>query len=146
MVGTDGMIAGQIVDLESSARPIDAATLEYIESHKTGALIVGAVRIAAVLAGAKPADFQALTDYARNFGVAYQVCDDILHLTRRSDELGKLSHRDEATVNYARTHGIDESRKSLASFCANAVDALSGFDARADRLRGLARFLARRAS
>jgi len=146
MVGTEGMIGGQVVDLESGGKAIDARTLEYIEAHKTGALIIGAARIAAVLAGATPEQLGALTGYARNVGVAYQICDDILHLTRAPGDLGKVSHRDESTINYARAHGLAESRRSLESFTAAAVDALSDFGPRADHLRALARYLAERAS
>jgi geranylgeranyl diphosphate synthase type II len=146
MVGTRGMIAGQIVDLEAGAKAIDDGTLEYIESHKTGALIVGAVRIAALLAEAKPEELEALTVYARNVGVAYQICDDILRLTQGPEQLGKVAHRDEANINYAHTHGIEASRGALEQFTAVAVDALKGFDGRADRLRSLARHLAERAS
>jgi geranylgeranyl diphosphate synthase, type II len=145
MVGTRGMIAGQIVDLEAGAKAVDDGTLEYIESHKTGALIVGAVRIAALLSGAKRVELKALTVYARNVGVAYQIGDDILHLTRAPRQLGKVARRDEAAVNYARIHGIDAARRLLERFTAGAVDALKGFDGRADRLRSLARHLAERA-
>jgi len=146
MVGTEGMIAGQIVDLESGGKPVDENTLEYIESHKTGALIMGAVRIAALLSRAKRVELDALTGYARNVGVAYQISDDILHLTHKPQELGKVAHRDEAAVNYARVHGIEASRRSLERFTADAVDALKDFDRCADRLRSLARYLADRAS
>ena len=145
MVGTAGMIAGQYVDLESGAGEIDEDTLEFIESHKTGALMVGAARIAGMLAGASPLELDALTVYARNLGLAYQVGDDILNLTRAPEELGKLSHRDETTVNYARHHGIEGSRRSLEKFTERAVEALDGFDGRADRLRDFARYLADRA-
>ena len=146
MVGTAGVIGGQFVDLESTGKPIDDDTLEYIESHKTGALIVGAVRIAAVLSRAEPTELDALTHFARNLGVAYQICDDILRLTRRPEDLGKLSLRDETTVNYARTHGIEKSRASLHKFTDHAVAALELFGDRADPLRNLARHLAQRAS
>ncbi|HUW59197.1 MAG TPA: polyprenyl synthetase family protein [Planctomycetota bacterium] len=146
MVGTAGIIGGQFVDLESTGKPIDEDTLEYIESHKTGALIVGAVRIAAVLSGADPGQLDALTRFARNLGVAYQIADDILHLTRQPEELGKRSLRDESTVNYARTHGLDESRRSLEKFTRQAIAALDVFGDHADRLRGLTRYLADRAS
>ena len=146
MVGTAGVIGGQFVDLDSTGKPIDDDTLEYIESHKTGALIVGAVRIAAVLSGANHRELDALTHFARNLGVAYQICDDILRLTRRPEDLGKLSLRDESTVNYARTHGIEKSRASLAKFTDQAIAALQLFDDRAQPLRNLARYLAQRAS
>ncbi len=146
MIGTEGMIAGQIVDLEAGEKVVDEPTLEYIESHKTGALIVGAARIAARLAGARPPQLDALTLYARNVGVAYQIRDDVLRLTRRQEELGKLSHRDEHAVNYAHIHGLDESRRSLERHVADAVAALDAFDSKADHLRGLARYLAERVS
>jgi len=146
MIGTCGMIAGQVVDLEATGKPVDDDTLQYIESHKTGALIVGAVRIAAVLAGADPNQLTALTAFARNVGVAYQLADDILNLTQRPEDLGKLSHRDESTVNYARAHGLEQSRRSLRRYTDQAVAALEPFGERADRLRNLTRCLADRAS
>ena len=144
MIGTSGIIAGQAVDLEATGKPVDDDTLEYIESHKTGALIVGATRIAAVLTGANPNQLTALTAFARNIGVAYQLCDDILNLTRRPEDLGKLSHRDESTVNYARAHGLDKSKASLRKYTDHAVAALEPFGERAERLGRIARYLAER--
>jgi geranylgeranyl diphosphate synthase type II len=144
MIGTSGVIAGQAVDLEATGKPIDEDTLQYIESHKTGALIVGASRIAAILSSADPDQLSAVTAFARNLGIAYQLCDDILNLTRRPEELGKLSHRDETTVNYARTHGIEESKTSLHKYTDDAVNAIGPLGERAGRLRLLARHLADR--
>ncbi len=141
MVGTDGIIGGEAADLMAVDGPLDERTLEYIESHKTGSLIVGAARIAGTLSGATPAQLNDLTEYARSVGMAYQLRDDILHLTRTPEQLGKVSHRDESAVNYAQSHGLDASRLRLNELCHSAVASLASFDSRADRLRALARFL-----
>lgn len=144
-VGTSGMIAGQVVDLGATGEKIDDDTLEFVESHKTGALIVGAVRIAAILSGANPKQLNALTICSRNLGVAYQICDDILNVTKSPEDLGKLSHRDESAVNYAAARGIDQSREVLERFTKNAVAALDIFDESAEPLREISRYLAGRA-
>jgi len=79
--GVEGMIGGQVVDLESEGKPINAQVLEYIHRSKTGALLTTCTRCGALAAGATAAQLHMLTDYGRKIGLAFQIVDDILDIT-----------------------------------------------------------------
>ncbi len=141
--GSRGMVGGQIVDMESEGREIDLPTLEYIHTHKTGALILAAVQTGACLAGASDEQMNALTRYAEFAGLAFQVADDILDVVGDQAMLGKDVGSDQARgkATYPALLGLSEARRHAAELYAKAVASLDTFDATADPLRELARHM-----
>ena len=91
----NGMIGGQVVDLESEGKPISAHALEYIHYSKTGALLKACIRCGALAAGADAAALHALTEFGQKIGLVFQIVDDILDITSSSEVLGKTAGKDE---------------------------------------------------
>ncbi|NHM27844.1 polyprenyl synthetase family protein [Desulfofundulus sp. TPOSR] len=141
--GTLGLIGGQVVDTLAADTAVDAATLEYIHRHKTGALYRVAVRAGAILAGAKEKQLEALTIYAENLGLAFQIQDDILDVEGDPARLGKPVGSDERNkkATYPALFGLDVARAKAGEAVAAALAALEPFDERADFLRELVRFV-----
>ncbi len=141
--GTLGLIGGQVVDTVAADTPVDAATLEYIHRHKTGALYRVAVRAGAILAGATESQLQPLTTYAENLGLAFQIQDDILDVEGDPARLGKPVGSDARNkkATYPALFGLDAARAKAREAVAAALAALEPFDERADFLRELARFV-----
>ncbi|MGB9791596.1 MAG: polyprenyl synthetase family protein [Thermacetogeniaceae bacterium] len=146
--GTEGLIGGQVVDLESEGVEVGSDTLAYIHEHKTGALFCAAVRAGAILAGAGEAELQALTDYAKAFGLAFQITDDILDVIGDEKEMGKPAKSDAAKkkATYPAVFGLEESRHIAAEQVRKALHSLKMFGARAAFLEEAARYLLQRKS
>ena len=85
----DGMIGGQVVDLEAEHKTPDLATLEYIHRSKTAALIIASVVSGGIYAGARSRDTERLRIYGQSIGLAFQIVDDVLDVTQTSEQLGK---------------------------------------------------------
>ena len=124
--GAEKLIAGQVVDIDSEGKQIDKDTLNYIHENKTGALFKLSLRTGAILGGADEEILEALTQYAEKLGLAFQIMDDILDVTSTLEELGKTPGKDaqEGKVTYVSFYGVEESKKQLASLCAEACDIL----------------------
>src|ERR1035437_9365277 len=107
----DGMIGGQVVDLEAEHKKPDLATLEYIHRSKTAALITASVVSGGLYAGATSADIARLRTYGQSIGLAFQIVDDVLDLTQTSEQLGKTAGKDAAAekTTYPALFGIEES-------------------------------------
>lgn len=146
--GTSGLIGGQVLDLESEGRDVDAATLERLHRAKTGALLSACVMGAAVLGGAAGTDAERLERYARAVGLAFQVVDDVLDATEGDAQLGKTAGKDDAAgkATYVRIHGLDEARRIAARLLEDALEALAPLGGRAAALRELARLMIERRS
>ncbi len=144
----EGMIGGQVVDLESERRAVDAATVEYIHRSKTAALIRAAVRSGALAAGAAEDELAALSEYGTHLGLAFQIMDDILDVESSSAKLGKTAGKDAAQqkATYPSVHGLAASRELAAATIRKALDALLPLGARARWLREIAVFLGSRKS
>lgn len=115
-VGSEGLVAGQVVDIQMEGNGGVGAgieTLQFIHAHKTGALLEAAVVSGAVLGGASERDVERLGRYAQAIGLAFQVVDDILDCTATSEELGKTAGKDQAVnkATYPSLLGLEESRK-----------------------------------
>ena len=136
----DGMIGGQVADLEAEGRPADEKQLAYIHRSKTAALIRASVRIGAVYSGATPAQCDALSCYGEHIGMAFQIVDDILDVVGTSGELGKTAGKDAAQkkATFPALYGIEASREHAATHLAEALQALDSFGDRALRLRQIA--------
>jgi geranylgeranyl diphosphate synthase type II len=144
--GVFGMVGGQVVDMESEGKDIDFPTLEYIHTHKTGALIRASVRIGALYARAGKHDFTALTHYGEMVGLAFQIADDILDITGKQEEIGKDVGSDikKGKKTFPSFYGLEESRRRAVEVVDKAVTALKDFDRNADPLRDLARYIINR--
>ncbi len=144
--GVHGMVGGQVVDIQSEGKDVDFPTLEYIHTHKTGALIRASVRVAALYAKATEKRQKALTRYGEMVGLAFQIADDILDITGKQEELGKDIGSDlkKGKTTFPGFYGLEESRRRAREVADRAVAALKDFDRKADPLRELARYIINR--
>ncbi len=146
--GTTGLIGGQVMDLESEGRPIDAADLERLHRAKTGALLSACVRGGAILGGADEAGLERLSRYASAIGLAFQVVDDVLDATEDAEHLGKTAGKDEAAkkATYVSVHGLEAARRLAGSLRQEALDALAPLGPRGELLAAIARLIVDRHS
>jgi geranylgeranyl diphosphate synthase, type II len=144
--GVFGMVGGQVVDMESEGRDIDFPTLEYIHTHKTGALMRASVRTGALYAKAGKRQFTALTHYGEMVGLAFQIADDILDITGKREETGKDVGSDikKGKKTFPAFYGLEESRRRALEVADKAVASLQGFGRAADPLRELAKYIVTR--
>jgi geranylgeranyl diphosphate synthase type II len=142
----EGMIGGQVMDLEAEHKHPDAQTLEYIHRSKTGALLTASVVTGGMYAEARPEQIQSLRDFGMNIGLAFQIVDDVLDVTQTSEQLGKTAGKDTATekATYPSLFGIDASLKKADELTAKASAALDSFGERAATMREIAKFLVER--
>ena len=142
----DGMIGGQVVDLEAEHTKPDVQMLEYIHRSKTAALITSSVVSGGLYAGADGNTVEKLRSFGRSIGLAFQIVDDVLDVTQTSEQLGKTAGKDMAAekATYPALFGIDESLKKADTLVETALASLDRFGERADTLKALARFLVER--
>jgi geranylgeranyl diphosphate synthase type II len=142
----DGMIGGQVVDLEAEHKKPDLATLEYIHRSKTAALITASVVSGGMYAGATVADIGRLRTYGQSIGLAFQIVDDVLDLTQTSEQLGKTAGKDTAAekATYPALFGIEESTRKADALVDRACAELNEYGSAASTLKDLARFLVER--
>jgi len=141
--GYRGMIGGQVIDLECENRKVDLATVEYMHIHKTGALLSASLEIGAVLGGGEQVQTSALKNYGHHIGLAFQITDDLLDVEGDPALMGKTPGSDAAKnkMTYPALLGIAQSRDAAKEHVENALEALAGFDVRAEPLRAIARYL-----
>lgn len=147
--GSRGMVGGQVVDMESEGQSdIDFATVQYIHTHKTGALIKASVKAGAILGGADNAGIDALTKYGEAVGLAFQVADDILDIEGTTEEIGKDAGSDEARgkATYPAAIGLAESKRRAQELVDMALQALDSFGPEAEPLREVAKYIVNRKS
>jgi geranylgeranyl diphosphate synthase type II len=142
----DGMIGGQVMDLEAEHTQPDARTLEYIHRSKTGALLTASVVTGGLYAGGSDAQIQSLRNFGQNIGLAFQIIDDVLDVTQTSEQLGKTAGKDAAhdKATYPAWFGIEASIAKADELVARASAALDSFGEAAAILRELAHFLVER--
>ncbi|MGB9202330.1 MAG: polyprenyl synthetase family protein [Terriglobales bacterium] len=142
----DGMIGGQVVDLEAEHKKPDLATLEYIHRSKTAALITASVVSGGLYAGATDGDIVHLRTYGQSIGLAFQIVDDVLDVTQTSEQLGKTAGKDMAAekTTYPALFGIEESNRKAGALVDQACAELNQYGAAASTLKDLARFLVER--
>ncbi len=139
----EGMIGGQVVDLESEGKPIDPPVLEYIHRSKTGALLRASVRSGAIAARADTSKLESLSEFGRRIGLAFQIVDDILDITASSEKLGKTAGKDEKVkkATYPALYGIEASRDMARTLIREAIGCIESLNEEAEALRGIARFV-----
>ena len=144
--GIAGMVGGQAIDLRSEGVQIDFATLKLMHAGKTGALFRAAIRSGAILAQASADKLDALTRYAENFGLAFQITDDILDVTGDEKVLGKPTGSDakKFKATYVSLTSLDEAKRLAQDAVDEALNALENFGAEADFLRELVQYLVAR--
>ncbi|HYR10954.1 MAG TPA: farnesyl diphosphate synthase [Longimicrobium sp.] len=146
--GALGMVGGQWLDLrgEHPGVQVDADELEHIHRLKTGALLAASLRIGAVAAGADDARLEALTAYGRELGLAFQIVDDVLDVTRTAAELGKTAGKDvdAGKATYPSLFGLQRAREMAVERTVRAVDALRDADIRSPELEALAAYVLER--
>src|ERR1700677_2620251 len=142
----DGMIGGQVVDLEAEHKKPDLATLEYIHRSKTAALIAASVVSGGLYAGATTADIAHLRTYGESIGLAFQIVDDVLDLTQTSEQLGKTAGKDAVAekATYPALFGIEESIRRADALVDRACAELEEYGEAASTTKELARYLAAR--
>ena len=143
-IGTDGLIGGQALDLTSRATDLDLERLEYIHSHKTGALFLAAAELGAMAADARRRDLEAVSRFAKNLGLAFQISDDLLDVTATTAETGKDSGQDRAKTTFVKLLGIAGARALAGELLDFAVAALAPLGKKAEPLRDLALFVKQR--
>ena len=144
--GTEGMIGGQVIDLESEGKAVDSVTLMSMHIHKTGALIMAAAKMGALIGGGTKEDVLNMEKFARYIGVAFQIKDDILDVESTTDVLGKPvgSDSDNEKTTFVTLYGLEQSKKMLEDYTNKAIEVLDEYGEAAEFLRGLADFLLRR--
>ena len=146
-IGTvDGMIGGQVLDLESEQKKPTPELVEAIHRAKTGALIRVSVVAGGVYAGASAGDVSRLDRFGRKAGLAFQIVDDVLDMTANSAQLGKTAGKDQATekATWPAVYGIEQSRRDAAQLIEEAFAALEPYGSRAEGLKSVARYLVER--
>jgi geranylgeranyl diphosphate synthase type II len=145
--GSQRLIAGQVADLEAEGRKVNRRQLRYIHENKTAAILTTSVRLGAMSANANVKELQAITNFGRGLGVAFQVIDDILDVTQTSERLGKSAGKDIAArkATYPAVIGLQKSRAEARRLTREAHDALSIFgSSKAEALHALANYLLER--
>ena len=143
----DGLVGGQVVDLESEGKPdITEETLTFIHIHKTGALLEACVVSGGILAGASATDLSRLSQYAQNIGLAFQIVDDILDITATQEELGKTAGKDiqAQKATYPSLWGLEQSKVQAQTLIEQAKAELAPYGVPAKPLLAIADFIVRR--
>jgi len=142
----EGMVAGQALDLDAESREVTGEELERIHQHKTGALIRAAARCGAIIAGANDAELAAITEYATNLGLLFQITDDLLDVTATAEDLGKTPGKDARArkATYPALYGIEATRERLAAVHVATCKALKRITGPAAMLFSITDFIAQR--
>lgn len=151
--GEEGMLGGQIADIESERKEIDLPSLEFIHIRKTGALILASIRSGAILGipdkkGMGEESLQKLSEYGKNIGLAFQISDDILDVIGDKDVMGKKPGQDhvKGKATYPSLLGLSESKRMAKELVEKAVLSLSDFGDAAEPLRAIGNFIVERQS
>jgi len=146
--GTNGMVGGQVVDIESEGKAVTAETLEYIHRNKTAALLRASLWAGVRLGGGDAAALAAINDAGQSLGLAFQIVDDILDVEGSLEALGKTAGSDarKQKATYPALHGLEASRREARRLIDEAKSRLTVFGDRATPIRALADFVVERKS
>jgi geranylgeranyl diphosphate synthase, type II len=148
--GVNGMVGGQVMDMDQTGRAeaTDPETLYMIHEYKTGALIKSSARIGAILAGATGEEQAAVSEYAAQLGLCFQIVDDVLNATSTREELGKSAGSDaeQGKATFAGVFGLEGARREADGAAKRALAALSRVDGDTSGLQELAYFVRHRES
>jgi geranylgeranyl diphosphate synthase, type II len=148
--GVNGMVGGQVMDMDQTGRAqgTDPETLYMIHEYKTGALIKSSARIGAILAGATGEEQAAVSEYASQLGLCFQIVDDVLNATSTREELGKSAGSDaeQGKATFAGVFGLEGAKREADKAAKRALAALSKVDGDTSGLQELAYFVRHRES
>jgi geranylgeranyl diphosphate synthase type II len=148
--GVNGMVGGQVMDMDQTGvgAEVDLETLYMIHKYKTGALIKSSARIGAILAGAGAGEQAAVSEYASELGLCFQIVDDVLNATSTRDTLGKSAGSDaeQGKATFVGAYGLQGARREADRVLERALSALDGLDGDTSGLRQLALFVRNRES
>jgi geranylgeranyl diphosphate synthase type II len=144
--GYEGMVGGQVTDIQSQGKAVERRVVEFIHAHKTGALIAASVTSGAILADGTAAEVKAIRRYGESIGLAFQVADDILDVEGDSAKMGKSAGGDarKKKVTYPSVFGLVRSREVQKELVDQAIRFLKTFDHKADPLRQIASYIIER--
>ena len=144
--GIFGMVSGQVADITEHPESDPKETLQFIHSHKTGALITASIQIGAVLAHLDDNTFKKLTHFGEEIGKCFQIQDDILDITGTKEKLGKNPGTDEKnqTLTYPSLYGLESSKKLANDSYQSAISNLDKLEINTAMLRCLADFILNR--
>ena len=144
----EGMIGGQVTDIEGERQSATPELLDRIHRAKTGALLKASVRMGAICGGAVDKGIAAISDYGEHVGLAFQIVDDILDVEESSEALGKTAGKDVAQgkITFPAVYGLEQSRQMAYEQCARAHAALKPFGDGAQRLHEIADLIVHRKS
>ncbi|WP_249506138.1 polyprenyl synthetase family protein [Fibrobacter sp. HC4] len=143
LLGTYGMIGGEMIDIESEGKAVDLATVDYIHYHKTAALLEASLEVGARLANATEDEIKIIRDYGRSIGLAFQIVDDILDIVSTTEELGKDAGSDieKGKATYPALVGLEKSRERARELYDESIKALDGLKYDTTILRSVAAFI-----
>ena len=144
--GADGMLGGQMIDLESEGKTVTADHLKVMDNKKTGALMIAAAKLGCISAGADETKIAAAEKYAENIGLTFQIVDDMLDITSTTEELGKPVGSDDENMKstYPALLGLDKCRELSRELTEEAVSSLSAFEGDTSALKDFAYYLLNR--
>jgi geranylgeranyl diphosphate synthase, type II len=148
--GVNGMVGGQVMDMDQTGRAeaTSPETLYMIHKYKTGALIKSSARIGAILAGATGEEQAAVSEYASELGLCFQIVDDVLNATSTREELGKSAGSDaeQGKATFVGVFGLDGATREADRAARRALGALARVDGDTSGLQELAYFVRHRES
>lgn len=141
--GINGMIGGQVVDVQSENKKISKEKLDYIHNNKTAAIMIGCMRAGAIIGNANDNELENITKYAKNIGLAFQIVDDILDIVGDESKLGKKvgSDIDNNKSTYPSLIGLEESKEEANRLIKEAKEALNQISNETEFLSGLADYI-----
>jgi geranylgeranyl diphosphate synthase type II len=146
--GSRGMVGGQALDLAAEGEEVDLPVLQYIHTHKTGALFSASCRLGGLSAGVAEPELERLARFGERLGLAFQIVDDLLDETATAEALGKATGKDRkrGKATYPRLMGLAESRRRVEDLAREAGALAESFGGPGEGLAGLARFVVERTS
>ncbi|MDW0117309.1 polyprenyl synthetase family protein [Sporosarcina thermotolerans] len=144
--GADGMVGGQILDMEGESSTLTLDELEEVHRNKTGALLSFCIEAGAILAGADEEELNQLREYATNIGLAFQIQDDILDVTSTTEQLGKTANSDTASdkSTYPSLLGLEGAKQQLEKYHQDAIECLSFIKKENSMLKHFADYIVQR--
>jgi geranylgeranyl diphosphate synthase type II len=144
--GYRGMVGGQTVDIQSEGKNLNISLVEFIHTHKTGALITASVTSGAMLGAGNKSEIQAIRNYGQKIGLAFQISDDILDIEGNSETMGKKAGADKqkGKMTYPSIVGLSRSKGIQTELAEAAVKSLREFDHKAEPLRQIAMYIIER--
>ncbi len=144
--GYQGMVGGQVVDIQSEGKPVDKPLVDYIHTHKTGALIHASVTSGAILGQGSEKRVKAISSYGEKIGLAFQIADDILDVEGDSKTMGKGVGGDarKKKITFPAAVGLQKAKETQRRLVEESLGALKAFDEKADPLRSIAVYIIER--